>query len=714
MWYQQLTIYLLRLISEMWIIYALFASSIANNDIRLNKKSGTAFVQSAKSLSFFFDSPRVTINLRRPAPRMLLDSRNYEECNKILKHSATNAFGSQGHCDVLFDNFDRQINGFLETKLISKMADTPRCFGDAPYPYYNGLRCCSLPTCDKKPLTIKSRCCDGIPRLCEDPPCAPHQTANKKYFDSTKTDYIETWKLIDLPEPRGPRTDSHRHSRSPIVPIVGAMVLIVTSISAYFLGETLAEEDLQQLHEEISIQQSAIKHLKSAVELQEQTLNEVVKTLKVNPNTVLQSTSEIQTGIQHQSELLRNHANFFDINQLTHIERITNSEAKLFESFVLQLSNNRLPLQKTFLLALRAKCISLQQHNDSQTRSFCLNFAYRCTRWTNPIKFVGIGFESYFRSSSRSEPTAWKRTIRSTIYSFAVNIPILTQKTGVKYSTTNLGRFQKDVKIHQLSLPVNLVLTSGYVYPLDTSRCLQFGLSEICPSTAISTFSPCLNSVFSGRIHPTCKATEKYLPQTCIGRPISQNLMLVSLFGNGTVHPTVDHNFESDIPQIQDFGVVERKPYQTQLFCKKSPFAHIPPKLTIPAVDKTLTANYTVTEVKGDEISKIPQPVNIWMKSIESTLDAAQKQINATRTDFHRINSAHKNTLTEVENKWHNSISSLAGKIQDEVVNIGKKILLPILCPLLILVGWLLFDSLRSCKIKSSQPQSPNADPGVM
>ena len=152
---------------------------------------------------------------------------------------------------------------------------------------------------------------------------------------------------------------------------------------------------------EVLQQEQALKSLTRAVEFDHETLDSVVNQLQVDQNLVLApNVSSVPTFYKYM-KAKTTHSDFdpnknvrkFQRFYTNHISELSIDEAKAFETNVLQLQNNRLPLDKNFLIALRAKCLAVQTVHAPVAQMFCNDLAFHATRWDTGLKFHGVGFE---------------------------------------------------------------------------------------------------------------------------------------------------------------------------------------------------------------------------------------------------------------------------------------------------------------------------------
>ena len=565
------------------------------------KESGTAFAPTEDETYFFMDSKHVKLSLLRPSPRKLLNSNEYDTCNK----QASN------FCEALFGTFDYNILQLLDLKLVQKLRkqvlnqdEIPNeihyeCPADFPFSYFDGKWCCSSkkeklkPTndnwakewgikaseCDGSTLTSASKCCDGSSTECKNPPCESLQQLTIRNPRSTEIHRHATITLSDQPDiPNSTKTDSateYRNRRA--IPIVAQFAIVIgLAISAYFIGESVAETEIASMEAEIRAQEKALTSLTKAVELDHGTLGTVVNQLRVNPDLVLAPKVTTLSPTYAYMKILATKGATFQHFYGNHISDLCETEASNVENNILQLRNNRLPLEKNFLVAVRAKCLSLQSVDEVLANNFCNDLAFHATRWDTGLKFIGVGFE---RNNHKQ--------FLSTIYSLSMTIPILHSGGLLEYNIINLGRFQAENVIRKVALPTKAVITAaGDIRPLHDQHCIKMEKYKVCPKGAIAPFSSCLQSIFNGNISSDCPVTDIISPSTCISN-LWRDTMAISMFGNGTMHFDLGKSQHLIRPELIDsFTVIQRKETRGTLFCKQSKHRHVSPDLEMPILLK--------------------------------------------------------------------------------------------------------------------------------
>ena len=688
--------------------------SAKNTTILTRKESGTAFAPIDEKMFFFMDSRNVKLNILRPSPRTMLKEDDYKMSDK----------NSQEYVDFLFNTFDIKIYEFLDLKLVKELRNTlsnhngNQCPKDTPYPYFNGKWCCSkekeLPKpkskswaeewgikhgeCDGSKLTYKSKCCSGSSYACAEPPCEPYpEISTRKTRDTSlhRLARIQLDSIKIIPNSTDYEENLVHRSRRAIPVVAQFAVVIGAAISSYFLGESVVESDINNMRADIDAEEKALKSLTSAVKLDHSSLSSVVHQLKISPDlilapnvTTLSPTYKFMKAMTISSGFQHFYAN--------HIGELSAVEGKSFESNILQLQNNRLPLNKDFLVAIRAKCLSLQTVSLALAKEFCNDLAFHATRWDTGLKFAGVGFEQ-----------TQKNKIKSTVYSLTLNIPILHDGGLPEYSIINLGRFQSENLIRKISLPQKAVLTaSGDIRPLRDHECLQMNSYKICPKEAIGPFDSCLQSVFKGMISKDCVTTDFTSPSTCISYHLN-NLMAISMFGNGTMHFDLGKKQHLFKPKdVDSFTVMERQETRGTLFCKQSKHRHISPDLELPPKKTTESDRIIIAEISNIHIdlSSI-EPVSAKVTNLDKRLNDATKMLDETEKAIHASHNETNTALTEFKRHISNTVENVESEVGNMFDSVIMKVILPFMLPPLciaasVFIAWIIF---KKCIKKTSE-----------
>ena len=685
-----------------------FLFSMASCEILIRNETGTAFAKSEDKTYFFMDEKRVKINVLRPSPRSLLKSADYSQCNKNLDN----------YCDLLFQTFDEEIHEFLNLNLVKKLRKSVlkkpenQCPIKHPHPYFGGDWCCSVPeerlqpvdkkwadnwgikpgdgSCDGSALSLQSKCCKESSVRCNDPPCSypDSRIRTKRSLSDSQIHPFATIKLDDIPPtPNSTTTETSQTIRNRrAIPVLAQFaIVVVIAISAYFIGEAAIETAQDNIQADIVKQEAALKSLSNAVEFDHESLDGVVNQLRVDPALVLApNVSSIPTFYAYMKSKTTHED--FDPNKnvrkfqrfyADHISELSIDEARAFETNVLQLQNNRLPLNKNFIIALRAKCLSIQKITSTLAQTFCNDLAFHATRWDSGLKFEGVGFELE------------NKRLKSTIYSMEVQIPILYDGGLAEYDIINLGRFQTENLIRKIHLPDKAVITgAGTIRPLDETQCIKMSSYKVCPKHAIKPFSSCLQSIYNGKLSQDCTVGDHFSPSTCTSQ-IFHQAMAISMFGNGTMHYDLGKGDLLLKPDpVYSFSILKRKRITGTLFCKQSVHKHVTPDLILPSIDASLETSFQITEIPSfNEDLRNFEPINSQMLALKIKLSNAERSLDSTRSILTQSRNSTSKMFSHLQEHVKTAITKVENSIGEATKNLIVKIVLPIVLPIFALLA---------------------------
>ena len=701
----------------------LMLNSFAVAEILIRKESGTAFVETSDKTYFYMEDQTVRLHILRPTPRSLLNSEDYHQCNRQL----------DGFCDFLFDTFDKQILEFLNLELVKRirqavMPDKPReCPNLAPNPYSNGHWCCSNQKeksppfekswakqwnitendslCDGSKLTFISKCCQGIAKKCPQPPCRASPGSNARRRRNVLHPHAKIT-LNDHREPANSTSYMETTSRSRRgVPVIAQFGIVVAfALSAFFIGESIVETDVDNFQSQILQQEAAIRSLSKAVKLDHTTLTGVVNYIRADPEIVLAPNvtlsafhNYMKSKVVHDDFDPTKNVRKFQRHYTNHISDLSSEEAKTFEDNVLQLQNNRLPLNKDFLIAVRARCMALQPSTITEAQSFCNDLAFYATRWNSGLQFNGVGFE-----------LDKERRLKSTIYSITIKIPIL-QSSGLReFDIVNMGRFQAANIIRKINLSKKAVIkASGNIHPFDDTKCLQLNKYKVCPEDAIEPFSSCLQSIFSQKITKNCKTYDEVTPTTCVGT-FHGSTMIISMFGNGTAHyDRYQGNLIKKPDEVHSFAAFPRSSIRGTLFCQQSEHKHVAPDLEIPALKSQNVETVTITEIPSYNLNlDFVPPVSASIKSMQEDLLQAGHEIDQSQRALAEIRHNTSTVIDTFKGHFEDAVSTVEAKLNSVYITMITNVILPLVLPPLCIAGltFLLWNRIKSCCKKRSEP----------
>ena len=366
---------------EMGKLFALILVGVNCFTMKMRQETGTAFALTDMDVNFFIDQPRVTININSPSPRILLNHEEYGKCDETFK------MNNQPLCMHQFNQYDTKVFEFLDLGLVieAKNQNLRELYGD-----------------DVLSSTTSIRNIE--------------EESSHKKLKELQLKKLKALQILDTTT----GSEERRVRRvAPIVAVGGIASLAVGSFTGgYQVGKSKSMAEVDLVDEELETHKAAILKLSKVINLNEKNIAEIARKLKTDPEIVLSSATELAFDIKYRSSLTKNDFQPYrmDLTNSLHISELATTEYQKFTRSCLTLQNHRLPLEKNFLLAIRAKCLSLQLSNGPAEQKFCNELAFYSTRWDTGLEFHGIGL-SYLDVN--------KTIIKDVIYSFSVDIPVL-------------------------------------------------------------------------------------------------------------------------------------------------------------------------------------------------------------------------------------------------------------------------------------------------
>jgi len=470
-----------------------------------------------------------------------------------------------------------------------------------------------------------------------------------------------------------------RSRRSPAAYAAGAAVISVGSaIGGYFIGQSSTEIAMEEFREDIDKQKSAILGLSQSVKLNQENLKMVAKLLEKQPNIVLTGEASLPFDVRYESSLIKQGKldTRYDIDKSLHISRLNSEELHKFQNYILTLQNSRLPLDKTFLLALRAECMSLQIQKLGKRLQFCNELAFHASRWDSGLNFQGVGLTYLDKAETM---------IRSIIYSFEVDIPVLYEDNLEHFQLINLGTFISSDVIKTISLPSDAVVTkSGIIHPFKKDLCTSLSSTLVCPTEAINTFDPCLHAVYNGTLSPDCEAQKSPSQSTCVSK-VMENYAIVSMTQTSTIHYGLQRNRHMhEMGMVKSFDVVNRTTQNGVIFCERPQANHVPPEIQIPRRKVSTTANYTLSIIhKSNEHMIRVDTAKDKLRRLQIDIDnqsiALQKSTKILEENQYNTNS----TMQVFKKKVSKAFNNIPSEIKDQLM----KVVLPIMVPFAAIAG---------------------------
>ena len=505
-----------------------------------------------------------------------------------------------GYCGFLFDSYDERIWRFVKLDLVKR--------------YRNSL---DLPPMNK---TSKTKRATNVSR-------------------KEKSD-------VQLREPRS------------VAALAQAGLVITIALSAYFIGDAIAKEDLNQVRDKIKLQEEMIRKLEKIVSIDTESLQSTINQIKLYPETVIYPNKTTNSPFLRYMKAKTTHHDFNPTKNVRkyqrfyadHIQTLALEEAREVEDAVLVLQNNRLPLKSDFLLAVRAKCLAVQKEINARTRRYCNDLAFYSTRWDTGLTFLGLGFSTK------------NKKITNSVFSLKLRIPILEEGDLSRFRIMNLGRFQSSSIVRHVELPSAAVMTaSEIIHPLATTQCLKLNTCTICPESSIGAYDECLSSVFNGSLASNCVVKDNNAPRPCQSQ-IEEKFVIVSLDKPRIVHYNVKsgRSFRK-LQHVDAFGVVPRTDAMGSIFCASSQHFHVAPEIPIPPKTQHIETKYEIEIIKSEFISlESRKPTEKKVMDIDSNLGEAQKTLQNLRLD---LDKSSKMTL-----KAHN-VTKIFGTFKEHVVD---------------------------------------------
>ena len=477
------------------------------------------------------------------------------------------------------------------------------------------------------------------------------------------------------------------------------LISVGSAVGGYFIGKSVEQVGLEQAQKDIEEHKKAILSLNKAVQITENNLKEIAEMLQVNENLVLTGSNTLPFEINFSASGVKAGKlnTKFDIQTALHISRLNTAEFLQFKNQVLTLQNSRLPLQTSFLLALRAECLSLQINSGDKEMAYCNDVAFHATRWDTALKFEGVGL-SYIDDKNTK--------IRSIIYGFTTDIPILSVKNLERYSVINLGLFQAKQIMKKVLLPPDAVISkSGIIHPFNKNKCMSLASGLACPSSAIATYDPCLHAVFNGTDSSSCHTVKIRSQTTCISQ-MKENYAIVSMMNSEKIHYDLAHNRHMhQIASVGKFDIVNRTSENGVIFCEKSDYQHVPPELRIPKRKRMITSTYTASTIPINHQGILKKTTDDKLEELKNQMDVQSEVLSKSTENIIEKAKITNSTIEKVKENMKVAFANLPTTIGTHL----KDFLLPIITPIAVALGLLLIIVLamiyifQRCKTRIEQ-----------
>jgi len=472
-----------------------------------------------------------------------------------------------------------------------------------------------------------------------------------------------------------------------------------SAVLGYFIGESETQLAMDEFRQGIQKNKDAILGLNSAVQLNERNLAEIADILKKEPKLVLTGRKTLPFEILFESSQVKAGLlnTRFDVTNALHISKLNSMEYVKLENYILTLKNSRLPLDKNFLLAVRAQCLSLQTQTTIYEAEYCNEISFYSTRWDTNLKFEGLGVVYIDEEQTM---------VKSIVYSVSLDIPILYQVQLEQLQIINLGRFATTEVIKRIKLPDNAIISkSKVIHPFNQKHCIKLLSSIVCPTHSIGTFDSCLAGVFNGTLPADCNV-EKVASQTaCIGT-IQDEYAVVSLSKPGRVHYNTRGNRHMHATEmIGTFGLVNRTTEHGNIYCEKNSHQHIPPELQIPAKKTTISSHIVISPVKTTgsvlKVSSSDDKLQMMAGQLHEQEQKLDDSANELHANIHNTNS----TLHHVKTNFDSAIHNMPTNIKRQIIKYLVPVLVPIVMFLLVtfIILVIILNAAKVCKEKVSQ-----------
>ena len=466
----------------MGILFIFVVTTVCSKLISVAKHTGTAFVELDPAI-FYTEKQPTLINIKLPSPRVTLNYLAYGNCFVCDGEVPVD------HCEPQFAQFDERVLGFLKNDLVLRNIPEPTekmIFAETLLKGTNHMR--------SMKCKIQS---------------AEESNKNKPKSVTYANGYTHSEFSMPL-RPFGPALDlleGYTPSRNRRVePVTMGIIAAVTAAGGYFIGNSQTIAIKQRLR----VNENAILNLNRMVQEAAVTVAELAEFFDAEPSLVLVGDPDLPFDIRTESGYIQRGeiGTKYDTDRTFHISRHAAKQYDDFKHNVLTLQNERLPLDETFLLAMRAKCLSLQTEMTDKIIQFCNEFAFHTTRWDTSLEFQGVGLN--FLDMEQTQ-------IDGIIYSFQVDIPVLDDRELEHSRIINLGRFKPDSSFAQVELPSHAIINrSGSIHGLMTDKCTLFKSMQVCPPHSILSHDDCLSAVFNGTSSTKCTWQTSIIDETCI------------------------------------------------------------------------------------------------------------------------------------------------------------------------------------------------------
>ena len=310
-----------------------------------------------------------------------------------------------------------------------------------------------------------------------------------------------------------------------------------------------------------------------------------------------------------------------------HISQYGLAIVEKLENYMMTLENNRLPKQKTFILAVRTKCLASQRTINSSTREFCRKFSLRTTKSNTGLEFLGSGLKYFDREQSK---------IKGVMFSFQLYIPILDDVSLPQFQIVNLGRFVDSNRIKKAILPAFAVKSrSGTIEPLNRESCFDLHKSLICPSNAISAHDDCLQSIYDTNNTSICKIVIVNSQISCQTQTFPKFLVVTSYLKSKVIFNSLRNRHLAENRLIHEFDVIERINFNGVFYCSGSKDKNLMLPVNVPKTSNYVKSSFfdEYYQFKPNLTISLPDTTTTKLQSIVEKLNDSQNEMIRTALD---------------------------------------------------------------------------------
>jgi hypothetical protein len=555
-----------------------FLAFINATQYLVNEEFGTVFEETFES-HMFYTEIELDINLEVFSPRFLLNYEKYGECNEQLKLS-----NGDGFCTKQFDIYDAGIKKFVNYDILAHNNESPK---------------------------FKQE----------------NEQQTTEITIDTKKQHKNNTRIIEIP--------LLKRKKRVVGAIVAGTVYIGTAISSYFIGKALTQKSTDEINQKITFNEQALFNLTKQVNITTENLVELEEILKANMEIVMSGSTELEWKTrfeagryyeEYKKSINNGYQMEIKIMDVLHISEVADKKLIQFKNWILSLQTGKIPMESDFILAIQAKCLSVQKSKNSVSNNFCHNFALKSTTNTEMVNFQGLGF-TYFEETGK-----FKKSIKSSILRFSFKVPILkSENTTRLMKILNLGKIQPDNTLLMVDLPKYAIRKRGQIYPLDIKECQKYGDLEVCRWPSFLHFDFCLSSIYNKTIQERCNLIQKMNNSTCEVL-YAEHVAIIALAEESTSYVQFKETLVKS-RKIRKFDIVN---YQNKELVVKCPDGQ---QIKVPAIKRHL-----VKEIQVYNLSSISE-IRVHKQSKDDQFSRLVNKLQKNQIAISNQISNHKNLL---------------------------------------------------------------------